>query len=159
MHPAFPALRTSYMKPLNTDYTAYAWRRPTPPDSSISVSPSLILVVEDLVDLLSCVSDYFRNAGFDVVSTENSQDALVALDSGIPIDLVFTDVNMPGSMDGVGLAHCLSVNRPDMPVILTSGESQPDLARPTSHRRFVRKPYGLDALQHIVRELIEMRRL
>jgi two-component system, response regulator PdtaR len=130
-----------------------------PADSSVAVPPPLILLVEDTADLLSCVSDYFRNAGFDVVATENAHDALVALDSGIHIDLVFTDVNMPGSMDGMGLAHWLSVNRPGVAVILTSCESPPDLAQRTPHRRFVRKPYALEALEHDFRELIAMRRL
>jgi CheY-like chemotaxis protein len=129
---------------------------PMPPDSPIAPPPRVILVVEDTADLLSCVSEYFRQAGFDVVATANAQDALGAIDSGIHIDLVLTDVNMPGAMDGAGLAHWLSVNRPDMPVILTSGELRPELQRRTPHRRFVRKPYVLNALEHDIRELIEI---
>jgi DNA-binding NtrC family response regulator len=155
VHPALPLLRIGDVGlPGNTRATR-AWQPPMPFDSPIAATP-VILVVEDTADLCSCVSEYFRLAGFDVVATSNAQDALVAIDSGIHIDLVFTDVNMPGAMDGVGLAHWLSVNRPGLPIILTSGESRPELNRRTPGRRFVRKPYMLDVLEQDIRELIEI---
>jgi DNA-binding NtrC family response regulator len=127
-----------------------------PLDPPTARPPAAILVVEDTADLRSCVSAYFRLAGFAVVATVNAQDALAAIDSGIHIDLVFTDVNMPGAMDGMGLAHWLSVIRPGLPIILTSGESRPELKRWTPGRRFVHKPYLLDALEQDIRELIEI---
>jgi CheY-like chemotaxis protein len=117
-------------------------------------APTVILVVEDTEELRSCVAEYFRIVGFDVVATENAGDALAALDSGIHVDLVFTDINMPGAMDGVGLARWLAVNRPHLPVILTSGEARPELGRSAPHYRFVRKPYSLDALEHDIRQLV-----
>ena len=112
----------------------------------------MILVVEDTEELRSCVAEYFRIVGFEVVATENAGEALAALASGIHVDLVFSDINMPGAMDGVGLAQWLAVNRPRLPVILTSGDSRPDLERATPHHRFVRKPYSLDALEHDIRQ-------
>jgi DNA-binding NtrC family response regulator len=115
-------------------------------------APAVILVVEDTEELRSSVAEYFRIVGFDVVATENAGDALAAIDSGIRVDLVFTDINMPGAMDGVGLAHWLSVNRPLVPIILTSGEPPPERSAP--QYRFVRKPYSLDALEHDVRQLV-----
>jgi CheY-like chemotaxis protein len=114
----------------------------------------VILVVEDTEELRTSVAEYFRIAGFDVVATENAGDALAAIDSGIHVDLVFTDINMPGAMDGVGLARWLSVNRPFLPIILTSGEARPELARAAPHYRFLRKPYSLDALEHDIRQLV-----
>lgn len=116
--------------------------------------PAVILVVEDTEELRSCVAEYFRIVGFDVVATQNAGDALAAIDSGIHVDLVFTDINMPGAMDGVGLARWLSVNRPLLPIILTSGEARPELERSAPQYRFVRKPYSLDALEHDIRQLV-----
>jgi DNA-binding NtrC family response regulator len=116
--------------------------------------PAVILVVEDTEDLRSSVTEYFRIVGFDVVATENAHDALAAIDSGIHLDLVFTDINMPGAMDGMGLARWLSVNRPYLPIILTSGEPRPEQERSAPHYRFVPKPYSLDALEHDIRQLV-----
>jgi CheY-like chemotaxis protein len=114
----------------------------------------VILVVEDTEELRSNVADYFRIVGFDVVATENAGAAVAAIDSGIHVDLVFTDINMPGAMDGAGLARWLSVNRPHMPIILTSGEPRPELKPPGPQYRFVRKPYSLDALEQDIRQLV-----
>jgi DNA-binding NtrC family response regulator len=115
---------------------------------------AVILLVEDTEELRSNVADYFRIVGFEVVATENAANALAAIDSGIHLDLVFSDINMPGAMDGVGLAHWLSVHRPLLPVILTSGEAHPELARSVPQYRFLRKPYSLDALEHDIRQLV-----
>jgi CheY-like chemotaxis protein len=117
-------------------------------------SPAVIMVVEDTEELRSSVADYFRIVGFEVVATENAGDAVAAMDSGVHVDLVFTDINMPGAMDGVGLARWLSVHRPFTPIILTSGEPRPELGRSVPHYRFVRKPYSLDALEHDIRQLV-----
>jgi two-component system, response regulator PdtaR len=129
-----------------------------PPDlptvTTTSRPTPVILIVEDVADLRSSVSEYFRTVGFDVVAAENAQEALNIIRSGIHIDLVFTDVNMPGAMDGVALAQWLSVDRPGVPTILTSGELCPEIPRSAPHRRFVRKPYMLDELEHEIRKLI-----
>jgi DNA-binding NtrC family response regulator len=117
-------------------------------------APAVILLVEDTEDLRSSVAEYFRIVGFDVIATENAGAALAALDSGMHVDLVFSDINMPGAMDGMGLARWLSVNRPLLPIILTSGEPAPELERSAPQYRFVRKPYSLDALEHDIRELV-----
>jgi CheY-like chemotaxis protein len=118
-------------------------------------SAGVILVVEDVADLRSSVSEFFRLAGFDVLETANAQEALATVTSDSHIDLVFSDINMPGEMDGVGLARWLSINRPLMPIILTSGEAHPELTRPVANRRFVPKPYLFGALENDVRELVE----
>jgi DNA-binding NtrC family response regulator len=117
-------------------------------------APAVILLVEDTADLRSSVAEYFRIVGFEVLATENAGEALAALASDVRVDLVFSDINMPGAMDGVGLAHWLSVHRPLLPVILTSGEAHPELARFVPQYRFVRKPYSLDALEHDIRQLV-----
>jgi CheY-like chemotaxis protein len=125
------------------------------PSSSVAVAcPGVILVVEDAPDLRACVAVYFTLAGFEVLEANDSQEALAAFDSGRHIDLVFSDINMPGTMDGVGLAQWLALNRPLLPILLTSAEPHPELNQPSGRRRFVQKPYLLGALERHVRELV-----
>jgi CheY-like chemotaxis protein len=123
--------------------------------SAIASTAPVVLVVEDLADLRSCVAAYFRVVGFDVLEAANAGQAQVTVDSAAHIDLIFSDINMPGAMDGIGLASWVSQNRPQLPVILTSAGSRPELERDAPYRRFVRKPYRLDALEHDIRELVE----
>jgi two-component system, response regulator PdtaR len=127
---------------------------PSGPSRPIA-SAGVILVVEDAADLRSCVSEFFRLAGFEVVETANAQEAQASVNSDSHIDLVFSDIDMPGEMDGVDLAQWLAENHPLMPIILTSGKAHPELERAQGHRRFVNKPYQFGALENEVRELVE----
>ena len=67
---------------------------------------------------------YLRDCGFDVVEAGNADEAVRVLEAGIRIDIVFSDVNMPGSLDGFGLAQWLCRERPGLKIILTSGAAQ-----------------------------------
>jgi two-component system, response regulator PdtaR len=118
------------------------------------VAPLRLLVVEDSVILRMSVAHYFRGLGYSVIESGNAQDAINVITSGVQIDLVFTDVDMPGDMDGKGLADLLAVEHPDLPVILTSGDTTVSTeAAVGTVRRFLRKPYDLVDLQHHVAEL------
>jgi CheY-like chemotaxis protein len=87
---------------------------------SASVSP-VVLVVEDEVFIRFDVADMLRDDGFEVIEAGDAKQALDALNSGARIDLVFSDVHMPGPMNGMGLASHVLENHPGLPVILTSG--------------------------------------
>lgn len=87
---------------------------------SASVSP-IVLVVEDEVFIRFDVADMLRDDGFEVIEAGDAKQALDALNSGARIDLVFSDVHMPGPMNGMGLASHVLENHPGLPVILTSG--------------------------------------
>jgi DNA-binding NtrC family response regulator len=87
---------------------------------SASVSP-VVLVVEDEVFIRFDVADMLRDDGFEVIEAGDAKQALDALNSGVRIDLVFSDVHMPGPMNGMGLASHVLENHPGLPVILTSG--------------------------------------
>ncbi|HTC43726.1 MAG TPA: response regulator [Steroidobacteraceae bacterium] len=117
-------------------------------------APIRVLIVEDSVVLRMSVAHYLRGIGYSVIESGNAQDALDVIASGIQIDLVFTDIDMPGDMDGQGLADLLAVEHPDLPVILTSGD-RIVTAEPASGavRRFLQKPYDLLVLQAHVEEL------
>lgn len=72
-----------------------------------------------------CIADYLRECGFQVVEAVDVEEAMTLLRSPeVPIDLVFSDVNMPGDQDGFDLARWVRAAFPDLPVILTSGAAQ-----------------------------------
>jgi len=83
----------------------------------------VVLVVEDEVFIRFDVADMLRENGFEVIEACDAEAALAALASGARIDLVFSDIQMPGAMNGLGLARHIVDNLPGLPVILTSGAS------------------------------------
>src|ERR1700735_2457686 len=88
----------------------------------VTAAPIVILVVEDSGVLRMSVAHYLRGTGYTVIESSHAQDALVCIATGIHIALVFTDIQMSGDMDGIGLAQRLAVEQPTLPVILTSGD-------------------------------------
>jgi CheY-like chemotaxis protein len=80
-----------------------------------------ILVAEDEEDLRLVVSEALTIAGFTVVNAETGPEALRILEANPGIDLLFTDIMMPGGMDGFELAHRAKQLRPDLRVVYTSG--------------------------------------
>lgn len=80
-----------------------------------------VLVVEDEVFIRLDIAEYLRECGYRVVEAGNADEAIRILESQLPIDLVFSDIQMPGDMDGFGLARWIRQNHPDIRIILTSG--------------------------------------
>ena len=111
----------------------------------------VILVAEDEAGIREIVAEFLSDSGFKVVEAPNAEAALELIQSR-PVDLVFSDVNMPGAMQGDTLADWLSTHRPTLPVILTSGVEKPTLRGRA--RRFIRKPYLLLDVEHQIRELL-----
>ena len=119
-----------------------------------------ILVVEDEVLIRMALCDYLQECGFKVLSAGNAAEAIeMILSNRTIIDLVFSDVRMPGEMDGFGLAKWIRKNRPDLAIILTSGDSK----KATSARElcesepFVAKPYDLKLAVAQIRALMKAR--
>jgi CheY-like chemotaxis protein len=102
----------------------------------------MILVVEDesLINLM--VSEDLRRAGHIVISAYSADQAIAILESRNDIRLVFTDVDMPGSMDGLKLAAALRDRWPLVRIVITSGK-HPETALPRG-MPFVPKPYRID---------------
>jgi CheY-like chemotaxis protein len=119
-----------------------------------------ILVVEDELLVRMAVVETLNDCGFNVVEAVSADEAITYLESGGTPDLVFTDVRMPGSMDGFGLSDWLAKNRPGLPVFIASGDiGMANTARQIcSHERMFRKPYELKSLVALMREAIEARR-
>ncbi len=83
--------------------------------------------------------DYLERAGFHVLEADCASDALRTLDEHAEVDVLFSDINMPG-MDGVELARCVHHRAPRVRVILTSGRDLPSASIP-GHGAFLPKPY------------------
>ena len=101
-------------------------------------SPARILVVEDDTLLRFVICEVLRGGDLEVVEVANADAALHYLKTKDSVDLVFTDVNMPGSMDGLELAHAVNENFPEIKVVVTSGNPP---ASPTAPNPFIPKPY------------------
>ncbi|CCD99952.1 response regulator [Bradyrhizobium sp. STM 3809] len=106
-----------------------------------------ILLVEDDDEVAALVSEMLRQLGYDVTRASSAAAALGALADGRPVDLVFSDVMMPGGMNGVELAREIQRRRVDMPILLTSGYSGAAVhAAREAGVRILSKPYRIDEL-------------
>jgi CheY-like chemotaxis protein len=114
----------------------------------------VVLVVEDEVLLRYLIADHLREVGFNVLEAANAHDAMTLLESHLTVDLVFSDVNMPGDMDGQAFANWLRVFSPETPVILTSGAITPVFSSTRRARRFIPKPYDLLEVERQIREML-----
>src|SRR5262245_60097618 len=114
-----------------------------------------ILVVEDEVLIRLVISAYLQECGFHVYEAGNSLEAIRILESThTPIDLVFSDVAMPGEIDGFGLAQWVRSHRPGLPVILTSGDANKSAAAKElcENEPFLSKPYDLEQVVARIRK-------
>jgi CheY-like chemotaxis protein len=106
----------------------------------------MILVVEDesLINLVA--SEDLRGAGHTVISAYSADQAIAILESRNDIQLVFTDVDMPGNMDGLKLAAAVRDRWPPVQIVIASGKHpKADLPEGTP---FLSKPYRIDQLLH-----------
>lgn len=85
----------------------------------------MVLVVEDEPLLRSITGEFLRLSGYVVIEATNATEAIAVIDRGERPDVVFSDVSLPGSVDGLGLARRLRRRQPDMQVMLTSGYGEP----------------------------------
>src|SRR6202011_627139 len=106
-----------------------------------------ILVVEDEMLLRMRAVDMVEDAGFTAVEAVNADDALAVLESRSDIELLFTDIQMPGSMDGLKLAFAVHERWPAIKIILVSGQLKLTDADKPADSRFFGKP--LDAKEMI----------
>jgi CheY-like chemotaxis protein len=101
-----------------------------------------VLVVEDEPLVSDIVSEVLAEQGFAVRVVDNAGDALACLSSDSPVDVLFTDLNLNGTMDGDALAQRARELRPDLPVVYTSGRlSAFDRLQRVAGSLFVPKPY------------------
>jgi two-component system, response regulator PdtaR len=112
----------------------------------------IVLVVDDEVLIRLLIADELRARGFNVIEAANSNEALAVLRSAVPVCLLFTDIRMPGPVDGIGLAGLARAEHPDLKVIVASGQTMTSV--PKSADAFLRKPYDIDAVVQQVDRLL-----
>jgi two-component system, response regulator PdtaR len=101
-----------------------------------------VLVVEDEVLISNLVADVLSASGFVVHEVTTADEALRYIDSGADIDVLFTDINLPGDMDGAELAARARELRPEMPIVYASGRFKLSEISPlVSRSLFMAKPY------------------
>jgi len=109
-----------------------------------------VLVVEDEMLLRMRAVDIVEDAGFTPLEAVNADDALALLESRSDIDLLFTDIQMPGTMSGLKLAHAVHERWPSIKIILVSGQVTPAPADRPADSRFFGKPVEV---QQMIAEL------
>ena len=125
----------------------------------ISSSESLlekVLLVEDEPDLLETAAIVFESLGFEVLRAGNAAAALSMLEQNTDVSLVFTDVMMPGGMNGFELAHVIEGKYPHMKIMLASGYAIPALNRESKAGQqhiLLQKPYYIGDIVKSLREL------
>ena len=100
-----------------------------------------ILVVDDEAMIRMNLADFFEDEGFEVFEAENADAAIAVMESNPSIRIVLTDVQMPGSMDGVKLAHHVRERFPPTLLVVASGAVKVTPADLPAHTMFVAKPF------------------
>ncbi len=101
-----------------------------------------ILVVEDEALIGEMVAEALQEQGFQVFVASNAADALRYVESGAAVDALFTDIHLPGGMNGSELASRVRSLRPEMPIVYASGRWHPtDRDRLVTRSAFLPKPY------------------
>jgi two-component system, response regulator PdtaR len=104
-------------------------------------STSVVLLVEDEELLRALAAWRLEEAGFEVVQAANAAEALQVMKSRPDVDVLFTDVQMPGPLDGMGLARKIHEQRPNVLLLVTSGNARPGKGDIPDHGHFLAKPY------------------
>ena len=131
--PAFAAIPSM----LRADFFRSPSKAPTMTVLDQSATPPVVLVVEDEMLLRMRAVDMVEDAGYTPVEAVDADEAVTILESRSDIALLLTDIQMPGSMDGLGLAHAVRKRWPPIKIILVSGQLKlADIDLPADSRFF-----------------------
>jgi two-component system, response regulator PdtaR len=111
------------------------------------------LVVEDEPLLRMLAVEVVEDAGFTAIEARDADEAVVLLESRTDITLLFTDINMPGSMDGLKLAHAVRDRWPPIKILVVSGKQRLQSSDLPSNSCFIGKPYQTSALVDELRSM------
>lgn len=119
-----------------------------------SPAANVVLVVEDEALIRMLLTDILEAAGFVVIEADGADEAIAVFAARRDVDVVVTDLRMPGTMDGLGLAGWMCEHAPAVPVIITSGLSTPpDADANPCIVHIVTKPYMPSHIVNLVTEL------
>jgi CheY-like chemotaxis protein len=114
-------------------------------------SPACVLVVEDEILIRVLIADELRAEGFLVIEAATADDALSYFQAGVQVDLVLSDIEMPGILNGIELIRRLRAEAPDLLTVLTSGYSPPFHEADA----FLQKPYDVRQAVALVVTLLQ----
>jgi two-component system NtrC family sensor kinase len=126
-----------------------------PPDAELAPQPAgAVLLVEDNAEVGEVCSAYLRQLGYQVKRAGSAQEALEVLENDADIDLVFSDILMPGFMNGLELAHAVRDRFPRLPVLLSTGYSSS--AQDAVREGFIvlQKPFDIASLKQGLRQAL-----
>ena len=101
----------------------------------------LVLIVEDEFFIRLSAAEMVRELGFEVVEAVDADHAIELLETTADIAIVFTDIQMPGSVDGLGLLAIIRNRWPPIALVVTSGQIEPAVEDLPAGARFLAKPY------------------
>ena len=113
-----------------------------------------VLVVEDEAIIRFTIADDIREAGFEVFEARDADEALDLLARHGDIALLFTDVDMPGSMDGLDLSEAAHRRWPAMRILVTSGKQAPLQGVLPADSRFMPKPYSPEGVLQTIHQML-----
>jgi len=111
-----------------------------------------VLIVDDSAEVAEVTSSLFEQLGYTTVYRDSAEGALNLLEEGAKFDLVFSDIVMPGTIDGVGLTREIGSRYPNLPVVLTTGYSDAAQAAPPD-LKILQKPFDTDTLRDFVQNI------
>lgn len=110
------------------------------------LNPAVILVVEDDMLVQLELADWLRALGLTVLTAANADSAMALLNAHSDVEFLLTDIQMPGAMDGIRLAHLVAERRPDIWILVMSGLYSTELSVLPAGSRFFPKPIDREQL-------------
>jgi CheY-like chemotaxis protein len=123
-------------------------------DTTQSERPNAVLVVEDEALLRLHAVGLVEEAGFVAIEAVNGDEAIAILEARSDIAVVFTDVRMPGSMDGLKLAKAVRDRWPPIPIVVVSGHLFIEEDELPPHSKFFGKPYNTNEVISYIRSVV-----
>ena len=120
----------------------------------MSAAQIVVLVVEDEPLVRMGIADYLADAGFKVLEASNADEAVALLAVNLDITIMFTDIDMPGGMDGLKLAAAVRDRWPPIKIVVTSGHHVVRVDQLPVQARFIPKPYNPDKIIVAFREMM-----
>jgi CheY-like chemotaxis protein len=139
---------------LRTDFSQLAFEMPVMMVLDHPVVPAVVLIVEDEMLLRMRTVDMVEDAGFTSVEAVDADEAVAILESRSDIALLLTDIQMPGTMDGLGLAHSVHRRWPPIRIILVSGQLKLANIDIPPQSRFFGKPLDSEDLIAEIQSMI-----
>lgn len=111
----------------------------------------VVLLVEDNAFIRVTAAEALFDCGFTVLEADSAHDAMRVLTENELVDVLFTDLNLPGSTDGLKLSKMVDAVRPGTKLVVTSGQQELTSTDLPDHGVFLSKPYGQDQMCNVIR--------